>query len=371
MKVITTEISPVALPWKKPYAVPAQGVYPGDRIIVQLRTDEGLTGIGEALTYPLYGETLDSIIGAIKLMAEIVKGQDPFAISTIHAKIDGLIAGQSMARDAIDTALHDLMGKALGVPVYQLLGGLCQDRIPMCCSVGVATIDEAVEQVQHWQAQGVTQYHIKLMDYLGRAIDVEKVAKVRQALGDGAAIRIDANGTYPPLRTLRQIEEFGIVLVEQPAAMDDLIGMHEYARVLDTPILADESVLSPGHAYDVIRHGAGDVITIKGYQIGGLHRAKQAEALIRAARLPLFLGSGLKSSVGIAAHLQMCAAIQMDHWSFQETALGTFNLQYDLTTQPLAIENGCFLVPHKPGIGAELDMGSLRRMMKSPEVITI
>jgi muconate cycloisomerase len=176
---------------------------------------------------------------------------------------------------------------------------------------------------------------------------------------------------YPRLRTLRAIEELGIVLVEQPADKDDLPGLARYARALDTPVLADESLLGLRRVHEVIRHEAADVVTIKGYQIGGLTRAKQAEAVIRAAGLPLFLGSGLKSSVGMAAHLQMCAAIRMDEWSYQEAALGLFNIQEDLVTEPLEFTRGAFVVPRRPGIGVEIDERQLKKVIRASGVVTV
>jgi muconate cycloisomerase len=371
MKVVRTEIVPITLPWKKPYAVPAHGVYPGDRVIVRVHTDDGLTGLGEGMTYPPYGETLDSVVGAVRIMAEILRGRDPFEPQGFWARVDEVISGQPMARDAVDTALHDLVARSLGIPVYALLGGKCHEAVPACCSIGFATIEEGVEEATRWAEQGVTQFHVKLMDYLGTPIDVEKVRRIRQAVGERAAIRVDANGTYPRLRTLRAIEELGIVLVEQPADKDDLPGLARYAHALDTPVLADESVLGLRRVHDVIQQGAGDVVTIKGYQIGGLTRAKQAEAVIRAAQLPLFLGSGLKSSVGMAAHLQMCAAIRIDAWSYQEAALGLFNIRDDLVTTPLEFQHGAFVVPRGPGIGVDIDEGQLRKVMRASGVLTV
>jgi muconate cycloisomerase len=371
MKVVRTEIIPITLTWKKPYAVPAHGVYPGDRVLVRVHTDEGVTGLGEAMTYPSYGETMESAVGALRIMAEILRGRDAFAPQAFWAKVDEVLAGQSMARDALDTALYDVAARKLGVPVSTLLGGRCHDTVPGCCSIGVATIEAGVEEAGRWAAQGVTQFHIKLMDYLGPRIDLEKVRQIRKVVGDSAAIRVDANGTYPPIRTLRMLDEYGIVMVEQPADKDDLSGLARYARDLDTPVLADESLLGLKRVHEVIRQEAADVITIKGYQIGGLTRAKQAEALIRAAGLPLFLGSGLKSSVGMAAHLQMCAAIRIDEWSYQEVALGLFNIQDDVVTEPLQFERGAFVVPQRPGIGVDIDERQLKKVMRTSGILTV
>lgn len=345
-------------------------------ILLRLHTDEGIVGIGEiksnVRTQP---ESYQSIIAAIRdYYGPAILGADPFDLEKIMAKCDGLLPGNSYAKMAIDVALHDVMGKASGVPLYKLLGGLYCDSIPLEWSLGMNQTDEMVrEATGAVEKFGIKCISVKVAGPHGWKQDVKNVRAVRQALGDDIDLGIDGNEGYSPavaIRAIRRMEEYDLYYVEQPVPRWDLEGMARVRHAVATPIMADEGVFTLQEAARNIQFGAVDIICIKLPKHGGLLRSKKIAAVAEASYIPVNLGSYGEAGIGAAAaaHFYVSTKNMMPAAEF---IISIANLENDLLTEEtkFVIKDGCTMVPQGPGLGVELDEKIVQKHMVNKWIV--
>src|SRR5260370_1345515 len=192
--------------------------------IVRVRTEDGLEGLGEISMNG--GRT-----GAIqcddvnRLIAPALVGADPREIRGLVGVMDRALDGSEPAKAGVEMALFDVLGKALGVPVYQLLGGKVRDRAPVCWGLGFGPPEQSAEEAARYVADGFGTIKIKV-GRPGTDLDVAMIATVRRRLGDGVNLKVDANTAYTsPMQAvpeIRRIEAYRLQLVEQPLKVDAL-----------------------------------------------------------------------------------------------------------------------------------------------------
>jgi len=173
-------------------------------------------------------------------LAPQLLGMDPFDIERIWEKMDFAAPTYPMSKAALDIALYDIMGKALDVPVYKLLGGLYQKRFPLVGLVGIGTEEEITADAKKYVEEGYTGLRLKI----GPKRDVENVKALRLAVGDDVSIRVDCNqcySTHEAIRVIKAIEEYDVELVEQPTVWWDFKALADVAKAVDTPIMPHES----------------------------------------------------------------------------------------------------------------------------------
>ncbi len=177
---ITTRI--VRVPLSEPFAITTQRLAHCEHIIATIETDDGLTGFGSVSTIPAFmGETADTVRQAIEFLGRELHGLDPFDIEVIHTRMDALLHGNGSAKAALDFACHDLMGKALGQPVYRLIGGRFRDRIPCTWVVGIKGVRKTVEEAVARHHEGYRVFKIKTGH--DDRDDLDKLRLLREALG--------------------------------------------------------------------------------------------------------------------------------------------------------------------------------------------
>ena len=352
----------------------------GRYVIVELETDDGLVGLGEATVMPTwggdhgvyYGETPGTTVSVIfELLYPALRGLNPTEVERAHVAMNRAVKGYPYAKAALDIALHDLIGKAYNVPVYQLLGGRFHDRITLAHSIGMMSIEAAVAEARAVIDEGISTIKLKIgLDYTH---DAEVVREVRAAIGHEVAICLDANQAYPTpktaVRELRRLEEYGLLLVEQP--VQGLGEMAQVRRAIDTPVMADESAWTARDILQIADLGAADAISIYTTKPGGLFRARQALAVAEAAGLPCNVNGSGELGVGNAAnlHLSASAAIIELPCVYPVSAPGeslptqTAGRHYldDVISRPFEYQNGALGVPSGPGLGIELDREKLER----------
>jgi len=321
--------------------------------LVAIHTDNNLTGLGEAspLTY-FTGETAESVQLIIQnIFADFLVGQDPFDHEKIHAWMNRFYPRNTTAKAALDIALYDLTGKALKVPIYKLLGGRNLDCIPLARGIGIRDIDETVKEAV--AAVGSGFQTVKLKIGLNDDRDLTAIKEVRNAVGDGINLRVDANQGYEPkaaIALIRKLEPVGIQYVEQPVAAHDLVGLAHVRSSVGVPVAADESLQGLSEALDMIRLDAVDIFVIKLIKVGGIYPAKKIIALAEAANKRCVTVSPYEIGIGAAAgaHLTMSSTTFTMACEFLDP---TF--RPDEPTIGLKIENGLLHVPTKPGLGVE------------------
>ncbi len=362
MKIKSIEPIAVGLPMLKPVIMAGEEVRRADNVLVRIESDNGMVGWGEAAAAPVMtGETLESIVAAVRYLEPALRGRHASDISGAHAAMDGRMYGNHGARAAIDIALFDLSGKAAGKPVHALLGAKRRSRMPLLAVVGGGDFDGDLRDAENKKAAGFTAYKIKVG--IGSAAkDAERTRAICRLLGAGLLISADANQGFDigqAIEYLRAVNGCGLDFFEQPVEAHDLAGMAAVAAV-DAAIAigADEGI----HSLDDIRHHherhAARGASLKAIKLGGIG------AVVKAGQLCSELGMSVniacktgESSVACAAALHIAAVIPNIAWGLTLSHTG---LRDDVTGHPVATANGHVECLDRPGLGVEVDEDRVR-----------
>jgi muconate cycloisomerase len=382
VKITKVDAFAVALPARRLHQMATKRAVDdlGRYTIAVVSTDEGIEGLGEATVMRewggdhgrYYGESPELTVRLIRdILGPAVEDMDPFNIERANAAMDVAIKGYPYAKTAIDMALHDIKGKALGVPVYQLLGGLSQERVRIAHSLGIMDVAAARSEAQAAIAEGIKTIKLKV----GRdpQYDVTIVREIRDVVGPDIDIVVDANQGWPTpkvaIRVIRAMEEYGVRYVEQP--VDGLAGMARVTQAVDTSIMADESAWTAVDVLEIVERGAADMVSMYTTKPGGLLKAKKLAAVAEAAGLPLNVNGSHETGVGNAANLHLVAstAAVTEAGVFpvttvkgqEPTEMAGRMYEDDIVTESFRFDDGFLLVPDKPGLGVELDPDKIER----------
>jgi L-Ala-D/L-Glu epimerase len=365
VRIAELETVPYALPFREPYVTARGTLERRELLLLRIRTDEGIEGLGEAVPLTLRGgESLARVDRALRRTFRRLRRLDPMGLvgeDPLAEAIDAYVhvaAGRRLpapAGAALEMAIFDLTAKLSSQPLWRLLRG---DRAaPVRCNATLAAGEPkaVAAAATRWAERGFGTFKLKL----GAGRDVEQVRAVREAAGPGARIRVDANGAFgveEAIDLLRELEPLGIELAEQPVR-----SLGEMARVAAAgpiPIAADESVAGRKDAERAVAAGACRYATVKLSKVGGIGACDAV-----AATLPTYLSSALDGPVGIAAAAHAAQAIYR-----HATDPG---LAHGLATQELFAESvaatGCVLrgdhlcLPEGTGLGVEIDEEALGR----------
>lgn len=364
MKITAIETTPVYVTRLRAYgAVARTALGPADvseHGIVQVHTDEGLTGLGElssvfARRGPLLCRDVD------ERLAPVLLGRDPLGITSALRAMESQLPDGQFAIAGVEMALWDLAGKALGVPVYALLGGRMRDRIPLSYSVPHGAPEEMAAFALERANEGFRTVKVKTGQGLER--DVEAVRRVREAVGAAHRVRVDANmamgSAKEAIRLVEHMMDFDPEMLEQPMPAHDLHAMAEIRRSVSLPIMADESVGPPRTAMEVIRREAADVLNVYVVESGGIQNATRIFTLAEQAGLGCMIGSMPELGIGTAAQIHL--GIAMPNLDFDSDTCGSLYQEEDLLATPLRFERGFAHPPEGPGLGVELDPEAFAR----------
>ncbi len=326
-------------------------------ILIELQTDEGITGIGQAsVDAPFYGETAVGMLANIRHhLAPVVKGADPMQITALNRAMRAALPHHFFSHSGVEMALWDLKGKALGVPVYQLLGGKVRDGITLMGFVHHgAPADMAANAKEQIDEHGYKVLKMKIG--LDPQEDVERYGAVAEAVRGRAVIQVDGNIGYSltqALPALKAMEDLGALgAIEQP--VERVEDMAVIARRLHTPVMADEAIYGLADAMDVIRRGAATLALMKIGKHGGLQTVQQIGHLFEAAGFSLSIAIYYDLIAVAACHL--ASALPCATWPSPATDLAdTF------VATPRDPIQGLLPTPDGPGLGVELDWDKIER----------
>jgi muconate cycloisomerase len=295
-------------------------------------------------------------------LAPAAIGEDPMRIAHVARLLDAALDGSQEAKAGIEMALWDIKGKALGAPVYELLGGKVRDRIPLSYSIPFGEPAEMAALAARRVAAGHRTIKVKVgSDSAAR--DIEAVRQVRAAVGPAVKVRVDGNMGWPDAKraigVIRAMEAFDLELVEQPLPAHDLAGMAEVRRAIGVPLMADESVRDPLSAMQVIKAGAADIANVYVTEAGGLLAAWRIFAMCEAAGIPCMIGSMPEFGIGTAAQIHL--GVAMTNLGPDSDTCGVLYHAEDLLVRQLRIEDGFAYPPDGPGLGVDVDMSVLER----------
>lgn len=361
MKITKVEVFPIGMAYAKPYEQATGVTKLARRVVIKLFTDEGIVGIGEASTLlpNRTGESAQVIAVVISnLFAPLLIGENPLDIQHVMQKLRKASMdkyGFLYSKTAVDMALHDIAGKAYNVPVAALLGGVVRTSIGVSRSVPLADPEEVAIAAEKLVKDGYKMITIKAG--LDPAMDLQRVKAVREAVGDGFPIEVDANQGYRAdvaVRWISKMEEYDIENIEQPCPWWDIAGMAEVSRALRCTVTADESVLCAAEAMNFVRHQAADAFTIKVAKCGGFLQSKRIAAIADAAGLSCNMGSEHPAGVGTAAMAHFWASTPeiIDSIGYG-SPLERF--ADDIVKEQIEFRNGVVYFPGGVGLGVELD----------------
>ena len=370
MKITKVELIPVDIPRKKVLTLAHYGnLGQGGNfefVLVRVHTDEGITGVGEVPPLPPLSPESQPVIIDVqkKWLVPALLGMDPFEIEDIWKHMDFIAPTYSMAKAAIDMALWDIMGKSLDMPVHRLLGGSKPEKIP---NVGLVGIDEP-EVVASVASEFVNEGYKGIRLKIAPGHDIECVAAVREAIGYDVGFRVDCNQGYrvsEAIKMIRDIEPYGIEMVEQPTIWWDFNGLAEVAASVDTPIMAHESMYLLSDVKNLIDAGAVGVLGLKTYRPwGGITGARRLLEMARVMNIPCMFHDDLELSVSLAAATQIISAYRNVITHKCELSGYPEWMGDDVTTESVRFEKGYVYVPEGPGLGVELDDEKIERYTK-------
>lgn len=312
MKITDIKLGKISVPLKVPFKTALRTVKSIEDIIVEIHTDTGNIGYGEAPpTGVITGDTNLSIIGAIKdHIAPSIKGCHIENFEELMSKLHSSVVGNTSAKAAIDIALYDLYGQLYNTSVYKILGGY-RKNITTDITISVNNPDEMVRDSINAIKLGYKTLKVKVGK--DSQMDIKRLSDIRNAVGNNIDIRIDANQGWKPkeaIKTLNKMEdlELNLELVEQPVVAYDIEGMKLVTDNVNIPVLADESVFSERDALKILQKRAADIINIKLMKTGGINKALKIMTMAEIYDVECMIGCMLEAKVSVNAAVHLAAA---------------------------------------------------------------
>jgi len=360
MKVTKVDVRVVSVPFTHPETWRFGRMWGLTNAIVEVHTDEGISGIGEVPGSPLIALVRD----ALQSSADWIVGEDPFRVTQFLRRASNRgwhhypYLGNA-ATAGIEMALWDICGKALGCPVHQFFGGLDTELVPFYWYIWVQ--DRQPETARQEAAEGVARGFKTMYIKIGFDLknDLALARAIKDEVGDDIAVRVDANeawSVFEAIDALQRFEDIGVEFVEQPINMHDISGLADLRERSKTRIGANQSAWLPWQVPEVLSRRAADVVVTDPHQLGGLVPFRDAAALCELAGVPIvkhaFADLGI-TTIATVHVLGTMASPQLGHQQFLTI------LAHDLLTTPVKFIDGAIPVPTGPGLGIELDREAL------------
>lgn len=312
MKITDIRLGMISVPLRVPFKTALRSVDSVEDVIVEIHTDSGAIGYGEAPpTGVITGDTTGAIIGAVNdHIKKTLIGRDVDDFEDLMNALQGCILKNTSAKAAVDMALWDLYGQLYHIPVYKLMGG-ARKSIITDITISVNDPDEMVRDAQNAIERGYDCLKVKVGKEPEK--DIARLSAIRQAVPAGTCIRIDANQGWTSkeaVRILNGMQERGldIEFVEQPVPAHDLDGLKYVTEHSYVPVLADESVFSPADALKIMQMGAADLVNIKLMKCGGLYNALKIASAAEIYGVECMIGCMLEAKISVNAAVHLACA---------------------------------------------------------------
>jgi O-succinylbenzoate synthase len=348
MKLVGVELRRIALPLVAPFRT-SFGTQTERDILLLRAVSEDSEGWGEcvAMADPLYSsEYVDAVADVLRRF--LVPALPPSLTAIDVAPALAKFKGHRMAKAALEAAVLDAELRAAGRSFARELGAV-HDRVPCGVSVGIAaSVPALLDEVAGYLDEGYLRIKLKIEP----GWDVEPVRAVRERFGDDVLLQVDANTAYTvaDARHLARLDEFDLLLIEQPLDEEDVLGHAELARQLRTPICLDESIVSAQSAAAAIRLRACSIVNVKPGRVGGYLEARRIHDTCQAHGVPVWCGGMLETGLGRAANVAL-AALPGFTLPGDTSASGRYSRED--VTEPFVLADGHLAVPTGPGLGVD------------------
>ena len=353
MQITHVEVIPVELTLRQPFRTARSGTL--ERItslFIRIETRQGEVAWGcAAFDNAITGETHEQVTRACRACADRARDLNPLNTEYALAELTPLTEHTPSVRCAFDIAFHDLLGLAAGMPLHRLLGGY-RYRIQTSITLDIAPVDETVQTAQARTRQGFRM--LKIKGGLDPQEDVRRVQAVHDAL-PLVTLRLDADQGYTVEEALdvARALEGQLEMLEQPTPAADLAALREVTQHSPVPILADESVCDPPSALEIASRRAAHGLSVKLATCGGIHCARQVDAIARAAGLATMIGCVHEPALLIAAGLGVALSSPNVRYADLD---GHFELLGDPTRPGFRFEEGWLVASDMPGLGCTVEL---------------
>ena len=366
MKLQEIELSTIHLPLVRPFRTSFGTQTSREVLMVKVTNENGTVGWAEcvAMSEPLYSP--EYVAGCLDLMKRFLipalREKSSITAEDVPIVLKPFLAGQ-MAKAALETAILDAQLRDQKISLAKYLGAT-KSKVECGVSVGIANNLEAlVEEVKSYVDAGYRRIKLKIEP----GWDYEAVKTIRNLYPD-IPLQVDANQAYSRAdgKLLAKLDEFNLLLVEQPLDEHDILGHALLAKEVKTPICLDESIISLQAAEDSLALKATTIINIKPGRVGGYIESKKIHDLCVKNNIPVWCGGMLETGIGRAANLALAA---LPGFTLPgDTSASARYFKQDITT-PFVMDDGYLTVPTGPGIGVEPDLDFLKEITKSKEIV--
>jgi L-alanine-DL-glutamate epimerase-like enolase superfamily enzyme len=339
--------------------------------VVRITDQDGQVGLGNIDPSP--GYSVETIEQSLETLAETLGpaalGRDFSNIHLLTGHLDGQVDQFLDAKAAIEMAATDLIGRRHGLCVSDLLGGSVVDQAQFNAWIGIVSPEEAAAEAKRWFDAGWRSTKIKIGGDI--YADRERVAAVRQATSPDFKIRVDANAGYQVDQAIelgKMLEPFGLELMEQPVAAEDLEGLRAVRQAVKIPIMADEAITDFDSLIQIIRLQAADIVKLKVMKQGGFLRTSRMMACAEAAGLGVVIGHGFGLGINTMAEMLLASTSRAVLSGYE--CVGPIKTSDDIVTHKLDLTKGWLNIPHGPGLGVELDEAKLERFQFFERTLT-
>jgi L-Ala-D/L-Glu epimerase / N-acetyl-D-glutamate racemase len=360
MKITGVEAIPFAIPYRKPLRFASGEVHAAEHVLVRVHTDDGVVGVAEAPPRPFtYGETQQSVVAVIdRLFAPQLVGLTLLERERVVARL-GRTVGNPVAKAAVDMAVWDALGRTLGLPVTELLGGYT-DRMRVSHMLGFAEPARMVAEAERMRSEhGITTFKVKV----GRrpyTLDTAVVRALREHFGDEVELYVDGNRGWTAsesARALQEMADLGLTLAEELCPADDVLGRRWLVRQCAVPFVADESATTAAEVTREVLGGSATAVSIKTARTG-FTLSQRVHHLCEGLGVEVVMGNQVDGQLGSACTVAFGAAYRLT--SQRAGELSNFlDMSDDLLTEPLEIRDGELAVRAGTGIGVEVDPDKL------------
>ncbi|MBX3664712.1 MAG: hypothetical protein KF834_03410 [Burkholderiales bacterium] len=340
-----------------------------ENVFVKITTDEGITGWGEACAHPVTSETQAGILATVELFGRLIQGRDPFAIGAIHEALDNLfLQGNNGARSAIDIALYDIMGKASGQPVYNLLGGAHQTRFGKLATTPRSDPKRMADHARALLGRGYTAFEPKMTGHLESLdADADRLEAILDAVPKSCPVIADPNqmwGTAKDTISLldRRFRGTGNLAIEQPVWGHDLNGLASITQAVPHRIVADEAIQNLSTMVRIASGRYADMVSLKLGKCGGFWKSVQMMRIAEAAGLPVRIDWTQGSHLLDTATGHLHAAVRIvgcDPGMDYQLRIEDRPVKEGGVTQD---KDGRFVMPAAPGLGLTVDEKLIRKL---------
>ena len=353
MRITKLDAWPVSMRLSEPYTIAYQSVHAVTNVFFRMETTNGISGYGcAAPDENITGETPESVVRVLENeFTAAVKGADPLRPVMILERLKQHLSFHPAALAALDMALCDILGKACNLPLWKLLGGF-RDRIRTSITIGILPMTETVERAREFAARGFKS--LKLKGGLDVDADIERVLKVREAIGKKIELRFDANQGFTVEQCLRFVEgtrQAHLELIEQPTPKGKPNLLGRVTSAVSVPVMADESLMTLRDAFRIAQQELADMVNVKLMKVGGISEALQVNAVARSAGLEVMVGCVDEAALAISAGLHFALARPNVVYADLDGHLGLVN---DPSAGAVTLRDGALFPSTKPGLGFDV-----------------